>query len=92
MRSGSVAIRPGLAFSADGDSEIFCGRPKRPVPRVTTVELSTRASTGTRIGDGAGGAVRAAASAGDSMREPSHHAPSAISAATPTTDTSATVR
>ena len=36
--------------------------------------------TGTRTGEGEGGAVRAATSAGDSMREPAHHAPAATAA------------
>ena len=35
------------------------------MPRVTTLVESTRWTTGTRIGDGAGGAVRAATSAGE---------------------------
>ena len=57
-----------------------CGKPKRAVPRVTTLEPSTRFSTGTRIGDGTGGAVRAAASAGDSMRDPATKARAAAAA------------
>jgi hypothetical protein len=65
FREGSVVITPALGFKADGTIEIDCGNPNRAVPRVTTAERSTRFSTGTRIGDGVGGAVRAAISAGD---------------------------
>ena len=79
-RNGSVAIRPAAGFKVDGTIDTGSGRPKRPVPRVTTLEPSTRFSTGTRIGDGAGGAVRAAASAGDSMRDPAAQASAAAAA------------
>ena len=41
------------------------GDPKCAVPLVTTRVDSTLLTTGTRISDGAGGAVRAATSAGD---------------------------
>src|SRR5262245_9144482 len=65
-------------LTADGASEIGCGSPKRTVPRVTTSELNTRDSTGTRIGDGLGGAVRAATSAGDWILAPAYQAPNAM--------------
>jgi len=52
------------------------------VPRVTMLELSTRSSMGTRIGDGDGGAARAAKSAGDSMRELATQPPAATAPAT----------
>src|ERR1700716_2611957 len=81
LGKGSVARTPGAAFSVDGTIEIGCGRPKRTVPRVTTSALSTRCSTGTRMGDGDGAAVRAAASAGASIRDPATHAPIAAPAA-----------
>ena len=58
-------ITPASGFKRDGTIEIDWGKPKRAVPRVTMSDVSKRSSTGTRIGDGAGGAVRAAASAGD---------------------------
>src|SRR5215813_14449987 len=75
---GTVAINPTLPLTAEGAIEIGCGNPKRAVPRVTTSELSTRDSTGTRIGDGSGGAVRAAISAGDCILEPANQAPIAV--------------
>ena len=56
------------------------------------LELSTRSSTCTRIGEGVGGAVRAAASAGDSIREPATQAPTAITAAHATAAAKAVVR
>jgi hypothetical protein len=58
-------MTPAFDFKGEGASEMDCGNPKRAVPRVMTSEVSTRSSTGTRIGEGEGGAVRAAASAGD---------------------------
>jgi hypothetical protein len=58
-------INPGWGFTFDGAIEIGWGNPNRAVPRVTTIELRTRRSTGTSTGDGAGGAARAAASDGD---------------------------
>jgi hypothetical protein len=65
FRKGSVVITPRSGFKADGTIEIDWGKLKRAVPRVTMSDVSVRSSTGTRIGDGSGGAVRAAASAGD---------------------------
>ena len=70
LRSGRVVIRLAPGLRADGATDTGCGRPNRAVPRVTMLAPSTRFSTGTRMADGTGGAVRAAASAGDSMREP----------------------
>ena len=52
---GSDEISPTPPLTVEGAIEIGCGSPKRTVPRVTTSELSTRDSTGTRIGDGSGG-------------------------------------
>src|SRR5258706_16374428 len=72
---GTVAISPTLPLTVEGAIEIGCGNPKRAVPRVTTSELNTRDSTGTRIGDGSCGAVRAATSAGDCILEPAYQAP-----------------
>src|SRR4051794_8747775 len=80
---GSDEISPTAPLTVEGAIEIGCGRPKRTVPRVTTSELSTRDSTGTRIGDGSGGAVRAAISAGDWILEPMYQAPSAMPPTTP---------
>ena len=77
FRKGSVVINPALAFKPEGAIESGWGSPKRAVPRVTMLELSTRSSTGTRIGEGVGGAVRAATSAGDSIREPASQPPTA---------------
>src|SRR3954453_896436 len=54
--------------------------------------LRTRFSTGTRIGDGVGGAVRAAASAGDSIRSPATQAPAATAAMSSKRPQSATIR
>src|SRR5262247_499632 len=82
---GTVATSPTLPLTVEGAIEIGCGNPKRAVPRVTTSELSTRDSTGTRIGDGSGGAVRAAISAGDWILEPAYQAPSAKPQARPRT-------
>jgi hypothetical protein len=65
LRSGRVVTSPALGLRAEGARERIFGRPKRAVPRVTMVELSTRSSTGTRIAEGVGAAVRAATSAGD---------------------------
>src|SRR5690349_7394711 len=58
-------MTPASGFNGEAASEMDCGIPKRAVPRVMISELRTRSSTGTRMGEGAGGAVRAAASAGD---------------------------
>ena len=66
-------------FSADGVSASCCGDPKRAVPRVTTSVESTRCSAGTRIGDGSGGAVREAISAGERIRELASQPPAAAS-------------
>src|SRR5215510_1447613 len=82
---GSEEISPAPPLTVEGAMEIGCGRPKRTVPRVTTSELSTRDSTGTRIGDGSGGAVRAAISAGDWILEPVYQAPSAMPPTKPRT-------
>src|SRR5215475_12668522 len=82
---GSAAIKPTLPLTAEGTMDTGCGRPKRTVPRVTTSELSTRDSTGTRIGDGSGGAVRAAISAGDWILEPTYQAPIAMPPTRPKT-------
>src|SRR5215510_2396658 len=82
---GSEEISPAPPLTVEGAIETGCGRPKRTVPRVTTSELNTRDSTGTRIGDGSGGAVRAAISAGDWIREPAYQAPSAVPPTTPNT-------
>jgi hypothetical protein len=80
LRAGKVVIRPAAGFRVDGAIDTGCGKPKRAVPRVTMLDPSTRFSTGTRIGDGTGGAVRAAASAGDSMRDPATNARAAAAA------------
>ena len=72
--------------------EIGCGKPKRALPRVTMLDPNTRFSTGTRIGDGAGGAVRAAASAGDSMREPATQATIAATPMAASTDERTVIR
>src|SRR5262245_4451336 len=82
---GNDEISPAPPLTVEGAIEIGCGSPKRTVPRVTTSELSTRDSTGTRIGDGSGGAVRAAISAGDWILEPAYQAPSAKPQARPRT-------
>ena len=58
------------------------GKPNRAVPRVTISDVSTRSSTGTRIGDGEGGAVRAATSAGDLIVNPATQLPAAVTATT----------
>jgi hypothetical protein len=65
LGKGSFVITLALGFKAEGTIVIDRGNPNRAVPRVTMAELNTRFSTGTRIGDGVGGAVRAAISAGD---------------------------
>ena len=82
---GSVAISPAPPLTVDGAIEIGCGSPKRTVPRVTTSELSTRDSTGTRIGDGFGDALRNAISAGDWILEPAYQAPTAMPPTSPRT-------
>src|SRR6266436_5224911 len=81
---GSDEISPMPPLTVEGAIEIGCGSPKRTVPRVTTSELNTRDSTGTRIADGSGAAVRAATSAGDWILEPMYQAPSAMPPTTPT--------
>src|SRR5882672_2429001 len=73
---GSDEISPMPPLTVEGAIEIGCGSPKRTVPRVTTSELNTRDSTGTRIADASGAAVRAAISAGDWILEPMYQAPS----------------
>ena len=80
---GSDEISPTPPLTVEGAIEIGCGSPKRTVPRVTTSELSTRDSTGTRIADASGAAVRAAISAGDWILEPMYQAPSAMPPTTP---------
>src|SRR3981081_4833206 len=80
---GSDEISPTPPLTVEGAIEIGCGNPNRTVPRVTTSELNTRDSTGTRIGDGSGAAVRAAISAGDWILEPMYQAPSAMPPTTP---------
>jgi hypothetical protein len=80
---GSDEISPTAPLTVEGAIEIGCGSPKRTVPRVTTSELNTRDSTGTRIGDASGAAVRAAISAGDWILEPMYQAPSAMPPTTP---------
>src|SRR6266536_810066 len=80
---GSDEISPTPPLTVEGAIEIGCGSPKRTVPRVTTSELSRRDSTGTRIADGSGAAVRAAISAGDWILEPMYQAPSAMPPTTP---------
>jgi hypothetical protein len=65
FRTGSRVITPVFGFKADGAIDRGWGKPNRAVPRVTMSDDRTRFSTGTRIGDGCGGAVRAATSAGD---------------------------
>jgi len=92
FRKGSVVINPAFAFKADGTIEIGWGNPNRAVPRVTMLELSTRSSTGTRIGDGVGGAARAATSAGDSIRKLATQPPTARRAANPRTPKRTRVR
>src|SRR5262245_34529231 len=82
---GRLAISPTPPLTVEGAIVIGCGSPKRTVPRVTTSRLSTRDSTGTRIGDGSGGAVRAAISAGDWILEPAYQAPSAMPPTKPRT-------
>jgi hypothetical protein len=87
FRKGSVVINPGFAFRPDGAIEIRCGNPNRAVPRVTMLELSTRSSTGTRIGDGVGGAVRAATSAGDWINLAARKPPATAAATSARTQT-----
>jgi hypothetical protein len=82
FRKGNVVITAAFGFKSDGAIETGWGSPNRTVPRVMTSELRTRSSTGTRMGDGVGGAVRAAISAGDSIREPANQAPAAAAATT----------
>jgi hypothetical protein len=55
-------------------------------------DLKIRFSTGTRIGDGVGGAVRKATSAGDSIREARNHAPDAVAATVAKTTYRMTIR
>ena len=92
LRAGSVVIKPACGFEVDGAMEMGCGKPNRAVPRVTTLEPSTRFSTGTKMGEGTGGAVRAAASAGDSMREPATDATIAATPMVARTDESTAIR
>jgi hypothetical protein len=81
-----------LSFKADGTRETDCGNPYRAVPRVTMSEVSTRSSTGTRIGEGVGGAVRAAASAGDMILEAATQPMPADSTISPRTTKSIKIR
>ena len=74
-----MVIIPTLGFNVEGAIEMDWGKPKRAVPRVTMSEVRTRSSTGTRIGDACGGAVRAARIGLDEpafglIRPPGHHA------------------
>ena len=72
--------------------EMDCGSPKRAVPRVTISDVNTRSSTGTRIGDGVGGAVRAAASDGDMILEAAIHPMAADRTISPRTRKSVKIR
>ena len=92
LRAGMVVIRLACGLSAEGAIDTGCGSPNRAVPRVTTLAPSTRRSTGTNIGEGAGGAVRAAASAGDSMREPAAQAINAATEMVARTEVRTTIR
>jgi hypothetical protein len=73
--TGTSVMIPGDALSALGTVVSLCGEPKRAVPRVTTSDEIVRISAGTRTADAAGGAVRAAISAGDRIREAATHPP-----------------
>src|ERR1044071_662365 len=70
-------MTPASVFKGEGEREMDCGNPKRAVPRVMISEVRTRSSTGTRMGEGVGGAVRAAASAGDWILLPTTQLPTA---------------
>ncbi|ESQ14495.1 MAG: hypothetical protein N838_11385 [Thiohalocapsa sp. PB-PSB1] len=92
LRLGRVAISPGPGFRLDGAMETGWGKPKRAVPRVMISVLSTRSSIGTKIGDGSGGAVRAAASAGDSIRLPANQPRTAMHTTTAKAPTNTAIR
>lgn len=85
-------ITLAACLSDDGVSEIGWGDPNRAVPLVTISAVNTRSSTGTKIGEGVGGAVRAAASAGDWMVDPAIQLTAATSTTTARTEKSNKVR
>ena len=64
-RVGRLVTIRGPSLRGEGVTPSARGEPKCAVPRVTTLVDSTRSTTGTRIGEAAGGAVRAATSAGE---------------------------